>query len=242
VIAAGQRPRRGALDLRPVLGAGSKSRRPDHRNRRAKGGVGRIPVAHNVAWAIARDLAAGSVVADLDLAFGTPVLIIIKTLRKHRRRGILARSRRYGVIDACCRNAPTTSACWRRRRRWSVYDFGVEAFDSIFDTLRTTMPCIVLDVPHNGRGGPSGALVGADDILIVAAPTSPTLRNTKNIFDLLRHRGQTTGRVVLSQSGRCAEAAGNQRPANSPRPSKADRSRYSVRPANVRARRPTTAR
>ena len=37
----------------------------------AKGGVGASTVAHNVAWAIARDLALNSVVIDLDLAFGT---------------------------------------------------------------------------------------------------------------------------------------------------------------------------
>src|SRR6201992_1250846 len=37
----------------------------------AKGGVGSSTIAHNVAWAIARDLALDSVVADLDLAFGT---------------------------------------------------------------------------------------------------------------------------------------------------------------------------
>src|SRR6186997_103649 len=37
----------------------------------AKGGVGSSTVAHNVAWAIARDLALESVVADLDLPFGT---------------------------------------------------------------------------------------------------------------------------------------------------------------------------
>src|SRR3954470_18657001 len=36
----------------------------------AKGGVGASTVAHNVAFAIARDLAMDSVVADLDLAFG----------------------------------------------------------------------------------------------------------------------------------------------------------------------------
>src|SRR5439155_5808729 len=37
----------------------------------AKGGVGASTVAHNVAWALARDLRLDSVVADLDLAFGT---------------------------------------------------------------------------------------------------------------------------------------------------------------------------
>src|SRR5262245_3236144 len=37
----------------------------------AKGGVGSSTVAHNIAWAVAKDLALDSVVTDLDLAFGT---------------------------------------------------------------------------------------------------------------------------------------------------------------------------
>src|SRR6185437_740531 len=37
----------------------------------AKGGVGASTVAHNIAWAIGRDIGLDSVVADLDLAFGT---------------------------------------------------------------------------------------------------------------------------------------------------------------------------
>ncbi len=64
----------------------------------AKGGVGASTIAHNVAWAIARDLALDSVVADLDLAFGTAGLDYNQeSLARHRRRGILARSCRYGV-------------------------------------------------------------------------------------------------------------------------------------------------
>ena len=67
-----------------------------------------------------------------------------------------------------------------------VYDFGTEAFDSIFDTLRTTMPCIVLDVPHQWSGWTKRALVAADDILIVASPDLANLRNAKNMYDLLK--------------------------------------------------------
>ena len=37
----------------------------------AKGGVGASTVAHNIAWAIARDLELDAVVTDLDLPFGT---------------------------------------------------------------------------------------------------------------------------------------------------------------------------
>ncbi len=37
----------------------------------AKGGVGASTIAHNIAWAVARDLQLDTVVTDLDLAFGT---------------------------------------------------------------------------------------------------------------------------------------------------------------------------
>jgi pilus assembly protein CpaE len=37
----------------------------------AKGGVGASVVAHNIAWAVARDMHMDSVIADLDLPFGT---------------------------------------------------------------------------------------------------------------------------------------------------------------------------
>ena len=67
-----------------------------------------------------------------------------------------------------------------------VYDFGADAFDSIFDSLRATVPCVVLDVPHQWTGWSRQTLIGADDILIVAAPDLANLRNTKNIYDLLK--------------------------------------------------------
>jgi pilus assembly protein CpaE len=67
-----------------------------------------------------------------------------------------------------------------------VYDFGANAFDSIFDTLRMTTSCIVLDVPHQWSGWTKRALVGADDILIVAEPDLANLRNTKNMLNMLK--------------------------------------------------------
>ena len=67
-----------------------------------------------------------------------------------------------------------------------VYDFGADAFDAIFDTLRMTTPCIVLDVPHQWSGWTKRALVGADDILIVAEPDLANLRNTKNMLNMLK--------------------------------------------------------
>ena len=67
-----------------------------------------------------------------------------------------------------------------------VYDFGAEAFDAIFDTLRMTTTCIVLDVPHQWSGWTRRALIGADDILIVAEPDLANMRNTKNMLNILK--------------------------------------------------------
>jgi pilus assembly protein CpaE len=67
-----------------------------------------------------------------------------------------------------------------------VYDFGANAFDAVFDTLRMTTSCIVLDVPHQWSGWTKRALVGADDILIVAEPDLANLRNTKNMLNMLK--------------------------------------------------------
>ena len=67
-----------------------------------------------------------------------------------------------------------------------VYDFGADAFEAIFDSLRATVPSVVLDVPHQWSGWTKQTLVGADDILIVAAPDLANLRNTKNLYDFLK--------------------------------------------------------
>ena len=154
----------------------------------AKGGVGASTIAHNVAWAIARDLALDSVVADLDLAFGTAGLDYNQDPPQGIADAVFSPDRVDTafidrLLSKCTDHLSLLAAPATLDR---VYDFGIEAFDAIFDTLRTTMPCIVLDVPHQWSGWTKRALVGADDILIVAAPDLANLRNTKNIFDLLK--------------------------------------------------------
>ena len=154
----------------------------------AKGGVGASTIAHNVAWAIARDLAMDSVVADLDLAFGTAGLDYNQDPPQGIADAVFSPDRvdtAYiaRLLSNCTDHLSLRAAPATLER---VYDFGTEAFDAIFDTLRSSMPCIVLDVPHQWAGWTRRALVGADDILIVAAPDLANLRNTKNIFDLLK--------------------------------------------------------
>jgi pilus assembly protein CpaE len=154
----------------------------------AKGGVGASTIAHNVAWAIARDLRLDAVVCDLDLAFGTAGLDFNQDPPQGIADAVFSPDRvDTGFIDRLlskCTDQLSLLAAPATLDR--LYDFSAEAFDAIFDALRATVPCIVLDVPHQWTAWTKHVLVAADNILIVAEPDLANLRNGKNLLDLLR--------------------------------------------------------
>src|SRR5215468_10560729 len=154
----------------------------------AKGGVGASTVAHNIAWSVARDLRLDTVVTDLDLAFGTAGLDYNQDPPQGIADAVFSPDRvDSGFIDRllskCADHLSLLAAPATLDR---AYDFSEEAFDAILDTLRASVPCIVLDVPHQWSAWAKRLLTGADDILIVAAPDLANLRNAKNLLDLLK--------------------------------------------------------
>lgn len=171
----------------------------------AKGGVGASTIAHNVAWAMAHDLALDSVVIDLDLAFGTAALDYNKDPLQGIANAVFAPDRPdTSLIErlmAKCTDRLNLLAAPATLDR--VYDFGEQAFDAIFDTLRMTTSCIVLDIPHQWSAWTKRALVGADDILVVAEPDLANLRNTKNLLNLLKasRPNDRAPRYCLNQIG-----------------------------------------
>ena len=154
----------------------------------AKGGVGASTVAHNIAFSLARDQKLDAVVTDLDLAFGTAGLDFNQDPPQGIAEAVFSPDRiDTAFVDrllAKCTDHLSLLAAPATLDR--VYDFGADAFDSIFDSLRATVPCVVLDVPHQWTGWSKQTLIGADEILIVAAPDLANLRNAKNIYDLLK--------------------------------------------------------
>ena len=154
----------------------------------AKGGVGSSTVAHNIAWAIGRDLALDTVVTDLDLAFGTAGLDYNQDPPQGIGDAVFSPDRVDTafvdrLLSKCTDHLSLLAAPATLDR---VYDFGADAFDAIIDSLRASVPCIVLDVPHAWTGWAKRLLVSADDILVVAGPDLANLRNAKNMVDLLR--------------------------------------------------------
>jgi pilus assembly protein CpaE len=154
----------------------------------AKGGVGASTVAHNVAWAVARELKLDTVVVDLDLGFGTAGLDYNQDPPQGIADAVFSPDRVDNafidrLLSKCTDHLSLLAAPATLDR---VYDFATEAFDPIVDSLRATVPCIVLDVPHQWSGWTKKTLIGADDILVVAGPDLANLRNTKNLLDLLK--------------------------------------------------------
>jgi pilus assembly protein CpaE len=154
----------------------------------AKGGVGASTVAHNIAWSIARDLQLDTVVGDLDLAFGTAGLDFNQDPPQGVADAVFSPERIDSafidrLLSKCTDHLSLLAAPATLDR---LYDFAAEAFDPVYDALRASIPCTVLDVPHQWTGWTRRSVVAADDILIVAGPDLANLRNTKNLLDLLR--------------------------------------------------------
>jgi pilus assembly protein CpaE len=154
----------------------------------AKGGVGASTIAHNVAFSIAHDLKLDAVVSDLDLAFGTAGLDFNQDPAQGIAEAVFSPDRVDNafvdrLLSKCTDHLSLLAAPATLDR---VYDFGADAFESIFDSLRATVPCSVLDVPHLWTGWSKQTLIGADDVLIVATPDLANLRNAKNIYDFLK--------------------------------------------------------
>lgn len=171
----------------------------------AKGGVGASTVAHNVAWAFSRSLATSTVVVDLDIAFGTAGLNFNQDPPQGVAEAIFAPDRLDAnlvdrLLSKCSDNLSLLAAPAVLDR---TCDLTETALDGLLDILRASVPCIVLDVPHIWTAWARRALVSADDIVITATPELASLRNAKNLVDLLRQArpNDRKPKLVLNQVG-----------------------------------------
>jgi pilus assembly protein CpaE len=169
----------------------------------AKGGVGASTVAHNLAWSIARDLDVATVIADLDLGFGTAGLDFNQDPPQGIAEAIYAPERLDAnmvdrLLSKCSEKLSILAAPATLDRN---YDFEETTFDGVLDVLRTAVPVIVLDIPHMWTAWTRRMLIGADDVVIVAAPDLGNLRNTKNLVDMLRAARPNDARPRLVLNG-----------------------------------------
>ncbi len=153
----------------------------------AKGGVGASTLAHNIGWSISKGLGLHTILADLDLPFGTLALDFNQDPAQGISEAVFSPNR----LDANMLDR----LLWKCGEKLSLlaapatiertYDIAEGAFDTLVDLLRASAPCAVLDAPHQWSAWTRRVLTASDEVLVVATPDLASLRNVKAIIDTL---------------------------------------------------------
>ncbi len=170
-----------------------------------KGGVGSSMMAHSVAWSMARNFASDVVLADLDLAFGTAGLDFNQDPAQGIAEAIHAPDRLDDTfldrLLARCTDHLSLLAAPATLDR--TYDFDEETFEQVIDLAQSSVPTVILDLPHVWTNWVKRTLVYADEIVITVEPDLANLRNAKNMIDLLKlaRRNDAPPRLVINKVG-----------------------------------------
>lgn len=168
----------------------------------AKGGIGASTLAQNVAWTIAEEETSPTLLLDLDFRFGStavnldlkPVMGLEKYIDDPDKldaslldRLIVPRGAYLSVLPGF--DDPLAEV-----------EPAPDAVERLIEIARASFPHVVLDVPHDWSASSRDALTSADQVIVVASPDLPNLRNTRAILERLRslRPNDAPPRVILN--------------------------------------------
>lgn len=170
-----------------------------------KGGVGASTIAHNIAWAVSERLRSDATIVDLDLSFGTASLDfnqdgsngISEALAKPDRVDTNLLDR---LVTRCTEKLSLFAAPATLDREW---DLDAGTVDTVIDAIRRTVPFVALDLPHLWSSWTKAQVLSADEVVLIATPELASLRNAKNMYDLIVNArpNDPAPRVILNQVG-----------------------------------------
>lgn len=171
----------------------------------ARGGIGASTIAHNLAWSIAERQESSATLLDLDLSFGTAALDFNQDPQQNIADALLSPDR----VDDVFLERVMTKQTQRLQMLTAPatlereFELDPQSFEMVIDRVRRSSPFVVLDLPHVWTSWVKHTLLAADDAIIVAGPDLASLRNTKNIIDLLKAMRpyDSPPTVVLSMVG-----------------------------------------
>ena len=153
----------------------------------AKGGVGSSTLAHNIAYALAEHMQASTTIVDYDLAFGTAGL----DFNQDPLQGFADALSKPDRLDPVLLDR-MTAHCTERLSLFAApasldedHEHDAETYEEVLNKIRATAPYVVLDLPHLWSGWMRRTLLSADDVVVVATPCLASLRNAKNLLDLV---------------------------------------------------------
>lgn len=171
----------------------------------AKGGVGSSTIAHNCAFSISNLFSTETILADLDLPFGTanidfdqdPALGISEAVFSPERLDEVFLDR---LLTTCSQHLSLLASPSMLDR---AYDYDRGAFQPVMELLQRSAPVTVLDIPHNWSDWTRVVLSEADEVVITCTPDLANLRNVKNMLDALKklRPNDKTPHIILNQVG-----------------------------------------
>jgi pilus assembly protein CpaE len=171
----------------------------------ARGGAGSSTIAHNLGWCIAEELHINTTIVDLDLPFGTVGLDFNDEASQGVADALSAPERLDDVLldRLLLKRGDHLSLFTAPAALERDYDAAPDAYEAVVDAVRQSTPCVILDLPHGWQPWIKAALLAADDVVIVATPDLTSLRNAKNIIELVKNArpNDAPPRLVINQVG-----------------------------------------
>ncbi len=171
----------------------------------SKGGTGSSTIAHNCAFGISNLFSTETILADLDLPYGTANIDFDQDPAQGIAEAVFAPDRLDEVfldrlLTKCSEHLSLLAAPSLLDR---AYDFDGQAFQPVLDVLQRSAPVTVLDVPHAWSEWTRSVLASVDEVVIAAVPDLANLRNTKNMLDALRKMrpNDKPPHLILNQVG-----------------------------------------
>jgi pilus assembly protein CpaE len=170
----------------------------------ARGGAGSSTIAHNVGWCIADEFSINTTIVDFDLPFGTAGLDFNDEASQGVADALSAPERLDDVLldRLLIKRGEHLSLFTAPAALERDYDAAPEAYEAVIDATRQITPCVIVDMPHAWTPWIKACLIAADEIVVVATPDLASLRNAKNMIELLRHArpNDKPPRLVINQA------------------------------------------
>ena len=171
----------------------------------AKGGVGSSTIAHNAAWIMSKRYATETIITDLDLAFGTAGLNFNQDVSSNIYDALGQPDRLDTTLVERLLTKLGDKLSLLSGPGGVDRDFSIEAHavETILNAMRGSVPCIVVDVPNMWAPWIKYTLMHADLVVITATPELASLRNAKNLIDLLKgaRPNDPPPKLILNQVG-----------------------------------------
>ena len=171
----------------------------------AKGGVGSSTLAHNVSWSLAQLYEDDIIILDLDIAFGTAGM----AFNIEPQQGIQDALEQPDRLDEVLLNRYMAEAAEHIKLLSAPVSLeanatiDIQSFDTLLEMVRRTAPFIVLDIPHGWSAWAQHVMMQAEEIVLTSTLDLISLRDTKNLVELLESKRANDAplRLVINNQG-----------------------------------------